>query len=112
MIQDVETEDEYFDCIIQMSSTPIYHATGTCRMGPPSDANSVVNPDLKVKSFSNLRVADASIMPRIIGGNTHAPTVMIGEKVVEMITADWRALETDSNEKSCDSSADYRREEL
>jgi choline dehydrogenase len=62
-----------------------YHPAGTCKMGPDSDALAVVDAQLRVKGVEGLRVADASIMPTLVTGNTNAPAIMIGEKVCDLI---------------------------
>ena len=68
------------------NTASIYHPTGTCRMGQGKDA--VVDEKLKVHGIAGLRVADCSIMPEIVSGNTNAPAIMIGEKASDLVLAD------------------------
>ncbi len=65
-----------------------YHVCGTCRMGPDTDPTAVVDERLRVKGIDGLRIADASIMPRVTSNNIHAPVLMIGEKCAVMMQED------------------------
>jgi len=77
--------DAEIEQFIRQYADTIYHPVGTCRMGPgPMD---VVDAELRVHGLAGLRVVDASIMPRIVSGNTNAPTVMIAEKAVDLLRA-------------------------
>jgi len=62
-----------------------HHLAGTCRMGPADDPLAVVGPDLRVHGIAGLRVADASIMPTVVSGNTHAAVIMIGERAADIM---------------------------
>ncbi len=77
--------DAEIEQFIRQYADTIYHPVGTCRMGP--GAMDVVDADLRVHGLAGLRVVDASIMPRIVSGNTNAPTVMIAEKAVDLLRA-------------------------
>ncbi|UJW30460.1 GMC family oxidoreductase N-terminal domain-containing protein [Saccharothrix sp. AJ9571] len=78
---------ELRDAILNRA-TSVYHGVGTCRMGV--DELAVVSPDLKVRGVDGLRVCDASIMPSITGGNTNAPSIMIGEMGARLVLGDDR----------------------
>ncbi len=67
-------------------ATTVYHPVGSCRMGV--DERAVVDPELKVRGIDGLRVADASVMPSITGGNTNAPAMLIGERCAELMLQD------------------------
>ena len=81
--------DAQIEHFIRERADTIYHPVGSCRMGPGPD--DVVDAQLRVHGVQALRVVDASIMPRIVGGNTNAPTIMIAEKAADMIKAAARA---------------------
>ena len=83
MIRDEELKED-----IRNRADTIYHPVGTCKMGPDSDPNAVVDQRLRVRGIKSLRVIDASIMPKIVSGNTNAPSIMIGEKGAHMILED------------------------
>ena len=81
-------DDEDIEKAIREESDTVYHPVGTCMMG--QDEMAVVDDKLKVHKMIGLRVVDASIMPTLVGGNTNAPTIMIGEKASDIILNDWR----------------------
>lgn len=83
---DIGADDDIaIDEAIRQSAETIYHPVGTCAMGPANNVSSVVDPELRVIGIEGLRVADASVMPRLVGGNTNAPTIMIAEKCADLL---------------------------
>ncbi|AKM08143.1 Dehydrogenase (Polyethylene glycol dehydrogenase, alcoholdehydrogenase, L-sorbose dehydrogenase) [Pelagerythrobacter marensis] len=76
-------DDDALDELIRNRADTVYHPVGTCRMGP--DADAVVDPALKANGVEGLWVADASIMPRLVSGNTNAPSIMIGERCADFV---------------------------
>ncbi len=78
-------DDAALDELIRNRADTVYHPVGTCRMG--SDADAVVDPKLKVNGLEGLWIADASVMPKIVSGNTNAPSIMIGERCADFIKA-------------------------
>jgi choline dehydrogenase-like flavoprotein len=76
-------DDAEIERAIRARTDTVYHPAGTCRMG--ADAGAVLDPELRVRGVEGLRVADCSVMPSLIGGNTNAPAIMIGERAAEFI---------------------------
>ena len=85
---DMASDEDMLNVARRYAQT-IYHPTSTCRMG--IDNTAVVDPQLRVYGIQNLRIADASIMPAIVSGNTNAPAIMIGEKAADLILKDRKS---------------------
>ena len=79
---EVQSEEELIEAVGNIATT-IFHPVGTCRMG--QDPGAVVGADLRVHGLKGLRIVDASVMPRIVSGNTASPVIMIAEKAADMI---------------------------
>ena len=82
--KNVQTDDEILDWVRRTAETA-YHPIGTCKMG--QDANAVVDEQLRVRGVEGLRVADASIMPTMVSGNTNAACIMIGARAAAFMQA-------------------------
>ena len=78
-------DDAALDALIRDRADTVYHPVGTCRMG--ADDGAVVDPKLRVRGVEGLWIADASIMPKIVSGNTNAPSIMIGERCADFVLA-------------------------
>ena len=82
----------YWECIARQFTITLYHPVGTCKMGPKTDPEAVVDSRRRVHGVKGLRVVDASIMPKIVSSNTNGPVIMIAEKASDMIKKDWSKL--------------------
>lgn len=81
--------DPYFVCLMRQHSRNLCHIASSNKMGPRSDRNSVVDPELRVHGISNLRVADSSIAPTSIAGHTQAVAYLVGEKMADILKRQW-----------------------
>ena len=82
-------DEAALEALIRNRSDTVYHPVGTARMGP--DADSVCDTRLRVRGVAGLYIADASVMPRLVSGNTNAPSIMIGERCADFVKADLAA---------------------
>jgi choline dehydrogenase-like flavoprotein len=80
---DVHMDDE-IRAVLRERSDTVYHPVGTCKVGV-NDPMAVVDPTLKVHGIEGLRIVDASIMPKVVSGNTNAPTIIIGGKAADLV---------------------------
>jgi 4-pyridoxate dehydrogenase len=79
------TTAKELETYVQKTAVTAHHPCGTCRMGPASDPNAVVDPELRVYGIDGLRVVDASVFPDLVGGNINAPVIMLAEKAADLI---------------------------
>ena len=79
-------DDAALDHLIRSRADTVYHPVGSARMG--SDDQAVCDPHLRVRGVEGLYIADASVMPRLVSGNTNAPSIMIGERCADFVKAD------------------------
>jgi choline dehydrogenase-like flavoprotein len=85
--QELPQNDGQWENFVREKAETLFHPIGTCKMGAKSDELAVVDPHCRVYGAKNLRVVDASVMPRLVGGNTNAPTIMIAEKIADLMKA-------------------------
>lgn len=83
---------DYWECAVRTITATLHHQIATCKMGPASDPNAVVDPELRVYGVNKLRVVDSSVIPKTIVAHTNAPAIMIGEKAADMIKQSWGIL--------------------
>ncbi|XP_032684543.1 glucose dehydrogenase [FAD, quinone]-like [Odontomachus brunneus] len=88
----VASNKDYWDCQIRQKTRPENHQAGTCKMGATNDDLAVVDPKLKVRYMTGLRVADASVMPQVVSGNPVATIHMIAERVADFIKEEYGVL--------------------
>lgn len=88
----VFNSDAYWKCHARYLSFTIYHQAGTCKMGPASDPDAVIDPQLRVHGIAGLRVIDASSIPIIPSAHTNAPVIMMAEKGADIIKKAWNKL--------------------
>jgi 5-(hydroxymethyl)furfural/furfural oxidase len=88
-------DDQALHAFIRSSVFGVWHASGTCRMGPASDRDAVTDHEGRVHQVANLRVVDASLMPRLPAANTNIPTIMMAEKIADAILARRRTENTE-----------------
>jgi len=81
--------DAFWMCQIRAETGPENHQSGTCKMGPSTDPNAVVDSELRVHGIPNIRVADASIFPIVPNANPIAAIMMVAEKAADMINNEW-----------------------
>lgn len=87
--------DKYWECAARQLTTTLHHQCCTSRMGPWTDSQAVVDPELRVYGIRGLRIADASIFPSLPRAHTMAPTIMVGEKAADLIKSTW--MKSDAN---------------
>lgn len=89
--------DAYWACVVVMDTKPENHHSGTCKMGPAWDPETVVDPELRVLGVPNLRVMDASVFPTGPNCNPIAPIIMVAEKGSDMVKRTWSAYMHEDN---------------